>query len=219
MTTAGASVCLRTGPDRLDELSYCRRRACFRRGSDIARGSRHVRLVAVRKRASPERKRDGLLQHHRLRPGAERGRVVGEDRLPNRGYDSRHDALRHHQHDLSVLRRSWTKLGLPDGLPLPSDGVLMPIIETALALALLVAHHGTCAPRDVVLKALWDNYGEAPIGRGLAMTGSVVEIAASPKGSWSMFFTSAEGVSCLVLSGEAWQAVEPKPPADPEVRQ
>ena len=92
----------------------------------------------------------------------------------------------------------------------------MTAIEAGLALALLVAHQGPCAPRDAVLKALHDNYAEVPIGRGLAMTGSVIEIAASPKGSWSMFFTSAEGISCLVLSGEAWQAVEP---VLPEVNQ
>ena len=90
-------------------------------------------------------------------------------------------------------------------------------ISGFLALALLVAHQGPCAPRDVVLKALQDNWGEVPVAIGLSNTGSVIEIAASPKGSWSMFFTSAAGVSCLVLSGEAWQAVEPKSPELPEV--
>ena len=92
----------------------------------------------------------------------------------------------------------------------------MTAIEAGLALALLVAHQGPCAARDVVLKALRDNYGEVPVALGLSSTGSAVEIAASPKGNWSMFFTSAEGVSCLVLSGEAWQAVEPNKPKLPE---
>lgn len=76
-----------------------------------------------------------------------------------------------------------------------------------------------CLPRAQILKTLHDNYGEAPVNRGLAVNGAMIEVTASVSGGWSMFFTSPNGVSCLVLSGEAWQAVEPKPLADPEVSQ
>lgn len=69
-----------------------------------------------------------------------------------------------------------------------------------------------CAPRATVLKTLIDNHGEVPVNRGLVWNGQVLEVAASPAGTWSLFFTRPDGTSCLVLSGVAWQAVEPKSP-------
>ena len=69
-----------------------------------------------------------------------------------------------------------------------------------------------CAPRAVVLNTLQSNHDEVVVNRGLAWSGQVLEVAASPAGTWSLFFTRPDGTSCLVLSGVAWQAVVPRPP-------
>ena len=98
---------------------------------------------------------------------------------------------------------------------------LLPYRWAVLTAALLLSAQGgiPCAPRHVILKALHDNYKEMPVNRGLAVNGMVFEVAANATGTWSAFFTRPDGISCLVLSGEAWQSIEPKPPADPEVSQ
>ena len=91
------------------------------------------------------------------------------------------------------------------------------VLAAALPFQALAQTGVPCLPRDNVLRILNDNYGEVPVNRGLAMNGMMFEVAANPRGSWSAFFTKPDGISCLVLSGEAWQAVEPKAP--PEVQQ
>ena len=68
-----------------------------------------------------------------------------------------------------------------------------------------------CAPRAVVLNTLQSNHDEVVVNRGLVWNGLVLEVAASPAGTWSLFFTRPDGTSCLVLSGVAWQAVVPAP--------
>ena len=87
--------------------------------------------------------------------------------------------------------------------------------------ALLTSAQGgvPCAPRAVVLQSLFNNFGEVPINRGLSTNGTMVEVLGNDKGTWTMLFTRPEGISCMVLTGEAWQAVEPKPPAQPEAIQ
>ena len=70
-----------------------------------------------------------------------------------------------------------------------------------------------------MLQSFQANYGEVPVARGLATGGQMVEVLANDKGTWTMLFTRPGGISCMVLTGEAWQAVEPVTPADPEIRQ
>ena len=114
------------------------------------------------------------------------------------------------------------------GLSVPSNRVLeekrhalYPYRWAVLTAALLTSAQGgvPCAPRAVVLQSLQARFGEVLIARGLATGGTLVEVLANDKGTWTMLFTRPEGISCMVLTGEAWERVEPKPPADPEVRQ
>jgi len=45
---------------------------------------------------------------------------------------------------------------------------------------------------------------------GLASSGSVVEVLTNEKGaSWSIIVTMPTGVTCLVASGEGWEALRP----------
>jgi hypothetical protein len=65
----------------------------------------------------------------------------------------------------------------------------------------------TCGPRDQLLKHLAQQFQESPTAIGLSGDGKAVELLTSTTGSWSLVVTAPRGMSCLVGSGEAWQAV------------
>nr|WP_092079968.1 hypothetical protein [Poseidonocella sedimentorum] len=65
-----------------------------------------------------------------------------------------------------------------------------------------------CAPRETVVKRLADKYGETRQSLGLGANNTVIEVFASPEtGSWTITSTAATGVTCLVASGQAFEAV------------
>lgn len=85
---------------------------------------------------------------------------------------------------------------------------------TAIALAVFVATPAmaqtVCSKRDTFLKHLGEGYAEAPVAMGLASNGSVLEVLASDKGTWTIILTMPDGRSCVVASGEAWEEIENK---------
>jgi hypothetical protein len=68
-----------------------------------------------------------------------------------------------------------------------------------------VPHGMPCAKRTEVVRILRENFGEHPVGHGLADSGAVAELFSSSKGTWTIVATSPNGVSCMVGSGESWQ--------------
>jgi hypothetical protein len=68
-----------------------------------------------------------------------------------------------------------------------------------------------CIDRGQAIAHLQAMFGERVIGRGLAEGGFVLELLASPSGSWTVFATTPQGQSCYVASGQAW---EPAPTPD-----
>ena len=72
-----------------------------------------------------------------------------------------------------------------------------------------VAAQGVCATRADMVDVLSGKHKEQLIGRGIAGR-SIVEVFVSEKGSFTVFTTSPEGVSCLVAAGQDWQAEELK---------
>ncbi len=71
-----------------------------------------------------------------------------------------------------------------------------------------------CAPRDTVVERLADKYGETRQSMGLGANNAVMEIFASvASGSWTITVTMANGVTCLVASGQAFEELaEALPP-------
>jgi hypothetical protein len=68
----------------------------------------------------------------------------------------------------------------------------------------------SCTDRSSALSHLSKNYREEPVAIGLASSGSIVEVLTNDKGSsWSIIVTMPTGVTCLVASGEGWQALQP----------
>lgn len=63
-----------------------------------------------------------------------------------------------------------------------------------------------CGPRAAVLAHLADKYGEGRQAMGLSR-GMVMEVFGNrDSGSWTITLTSVEGVTCLIASGDGFEA-------------
>ena len=72
-----------------------------------------------------------------------------------------------------------------------------------------------CAPRDMVVDRLASKYGETRQSMGLGANNAVVEVFASDSsGSWTITVTSANGLTCLVASGQAFEELAEVLPAE-----
>jgi hypothetical protein len=113
--------------------------------------------------------------------------------------------------------------------------MLLPAMAIALMPALAAAQ-SPCAARAAVLAFHAERFGEVPVARGLAAAaslgpaqgaaGCVVELLAAGDGNWSIVMTcagrpggpggpggarAAGHLTCLVATGEGWEAVAPAP--------
>ena len=62
-----------------------------------------------------------------------------------------------------------------------------------------------CDERRAVLANLEKTYSEAPVSIGLASNGAVIEVLASPSGSFTIILTQPNGLSCVMAAGENWE--------------
>ena len=93
-------------------------------------------------------------------------------------------------------------------------------VMTGLGLLGLAAGQATaqqannCAPREVVVDRLATGYGETRQSMGLGAQGAVVEVFASDDtGTWTITVTMPNGMTCLVASGQSFEALaEALPP-------
>ncbi|MGF1629229.1 MAG: hypothetical protein ACFCUT_07140 [Kiloniellaceae bacterium] len=74
-----------------------------------------------------------------------------------------------------------------------------------------------CAAREAMLTRLADHYHEEPVSIGITATGSLLEVLASPEGSWTIIITVPGGPTCLVSSGEGWRGAPMQVAEDPRV--
>lgn len=68
-----------------------------------------------------------------------------------------------------------------------------------------------CGRHDEVVAKLGKLFDERRLGQGLADSGLVIELFASPQGTFTIFATTPRGLSCLIASGDSW---EPPPPEE-----
>jgi hypothetical protein len=64
-----------------------------------------------------------------------------------------------------------------------------------------------CGKRTDVIRMLRENFGEGPMGRGLADSGAVAEVFTSANGTWTIVTTSPSGLSCMIGTGQSWQPI------------
>ena len=89
-------------------------------------------------------------------------------------------------------------------------GLVLSVVASS-GTALAAQHNeNSCTDRSSALSHLSKNYQEQPVAMGLASSGGVVEVLTNDKGSsWSIIVTLPTGVTCLVASGEGWEALHP----------
>lgn len=76
------------------------------------------------------------------------------------------------------------------------------------------AEGGNCAPRERVVQRLADSFGESRQAIGLGANNAVIEVFASDDtGTWTITVTMANGVTCLVASGQAYETLAEALPA------
>jgi len=62
-----------------------------------------------------------------------------------------------------------------------------------------------CGDRNEVVVSLRMKFSEEPVSMGLSQDGSVIEVFASPSGSWTIVVTRPSGLACMVAAGESWE--------------
>lgn len=67
-----------------------------------------------------------------------------------------------------------------------------------------------CGPRSEVVGTLERKYHEVPVASGMMPTGLLMEILASPEGTWTIIVTHPQGRSCVFSAGDGWSADAPK---------
>ncbi|MGQ0675452.1 MAG: hypothetical protein ACT4N4_05115 [Rhodospirillales bacterium] len=67
-----------------------------------------------------------------------------------------------------------------------------------------------CAPRQAMVRFLDRTFGEIPVMHGISDIGALMEILASPDGSWTILMTRPGGLSCVVATGQNWQSLQPR---------
>ncbi|PCH74384.1 MAG: hypothetical protein COC12_03775 [Rhodobacteraceae bacterium] len=85
------------------------------------------------------------------------------------------------------------------------------IFGTAAMAPPAMAQSLACMPRTSLVQSLADRHGERLTGGGLRSTTQVVEIWSSDKtGSFTVFVSRADGISCVIATGQNWQNSAPK---------
>ena len=71
-----------------------------------------------------------------------------------------------------------------------------------------------CGERDLVVNKLAATYGESRRGYGLAANQTLMEVYASDEtGSWTITVTMPNGTTCMIASGQHYEAVKGELPA------
>lgn len=93
-------------------------------------------------------------------------------------------------------------------------------VSLGFGLLLLCATHAfaqtgrNCGPRDAVVTTLGERYGESRQSIGMGSNGQVMEVFASLEtGTWTITLTLPNGVTCLMASGQSFEALEDELPA------
>ncbi len=62
-----------------------------------------------------------------------------------------------------------------------------------------------CGERDAIVASLEKIYSEAPVSMGLGSNGAIIEIFASPSGTFTIVLTRPNGLTCVMAAGENWE--------------
>lgn len=72
-----------------------------------------------------------------------------------------------------------------------------------------------CKQRTEMVQILSRKFNETQRSYGLQNDSRVLELYASPDGSWTAILSLPDGKSCVVAAGEAWTTVAPQLAGEP----
>ncbi len=64
-----------------------------------------------------------------------------------------------------------------------------------------------CGERGDILDRLVQEFAETPRAVGLSEDGALVEVMVSPSGGWTILVTYPKRPTCVVATGESWEAL------------
>lgn len=89
-------------------------------------------------------------------------------------------------------------------------------IATAIAaLATGASAQSNCGPRESVVALLADSHRESPRAAGTVNGNIMMEVWASEGGSWTIFITGPDGISCMVAAGHDFSTAIVPPSGEP----
>ena len=68
-----------------------------------------------------------------------------------------------------------------------------------------------CGERGKIIDRLKKVYSEDPASIGVMSNGSIIEVYASPDGTFTVLITAPKGKTCLVASGDSWEDYKYEP--------
>ena len=94
--------------------------------------------------------------------------------------------------------------------------MLAALVVAVLAVAMGVTSRESAAqavmPHEQIVNLLKARYGETPVARGLVQNGWMIEVFATAQGdTWTIVFTTPEGVSRVGSAGVAWSQLDEGP--------
>lgn len=93
--------------------------------------------------------------------------------------------------------------------------LLIKAAAAALFFALVATQafaQGFCAPRDLFVQKLADDFSESPVAHGLTNANDrLLELFASKDGkTWTLIITYPNGQSCVITAGHSWRETMPE---------
>ena len=69
-----------------------------------------------------------------------------------------------------------------------------------------------CHQHKEVLGKFADAYHESPVAGGLTQDGRLLQVLSSgDDGTWTIVLSKPDGLTCVIMAGEAWRKLNPKP--------
>ncbi len=62
-----------------------------------------------------------------------------------------------------------------------------------------------CGERRALVANLQNTHSETPVSVGLGSNGTIIEVFASPSGTFTIILTQPNGLSCVMAAGEYWE--------------
>lgn len=87
---------------------------------------------------------------------------------------------------------------------------VLPVILVSIMALPADAQILLCGYRTELSNQLKNEYSETQRGLGLTADGRLLEVFASPAGTWTLLLTRTDGKACVIGHGEHWQVTAAK---------